>query len=57
LFEELVRAAADRVKAEAAGEGGGWQAPWRLLHGLAAIGPPALFPGVAWLNPVSAAAS
>jgi hypothetical protein len=56
-FEELVRAAADRVKAEAAGEGGGWQAPWRLLHGLAAIGPPALFPGVAWLNPVSAAAS
>ena len=41
-FEELVRAAADRVKAEAAGEGGGWQAPWRLLHGLAAIGSPAL---------------
>ena len=26
----------------AAGEGGGWQAPWRLLHGLAAIGSPAL---------------
>jgi hypothetical protein len=26
-FEELGRAAADRVKAEAAGEGGGWQAP------------------------------
>jgi len=41
-FEELVQAAADRVKAEAAGEGGGWQAPWRLLHGLAAIGSPAL---------------
>ena len=41
-FEDLVRAAADRVKAEAAGEGGGWQAPWRLLHGLAAIGSPAL---------------
>ena len=41
-FEELGRAAADRVKAEAAGEGGGWQAPWRLLHGLAAIGSPAL---------------
>jgi hypothetical protein len=41
-FEELVRAAADRVKAEAAGEGGGWQVPWRLLHGLAAIGSPAL---------------
>ena len=41
-FEELGRAAADRVKAEAAGGGGGWQAPWRLLHGLAAIGSPAL---------------
>ena len=41
-FEELVQAAAGRVKAEAAGEGGGWQAPWRLLHGLAAIGSPAL---------------
>ena len=41
-FEELIRAAASRVKAEAAGEGGGWQAPWRLLHGLAAIGSPAL---------------
>jgi hypothetical protein len=41
-FEELVRAAADRLKAEAAGGGGGWQAPWRLLHGLAAIGSPAL---------------
>jgi hypothetical protein len=41
-FEELVQAAADRVKAEAAGEGDGWQAPWRLLHGLAAIGSPAL---------------
>ena len=24
------------------GEGGGWQGPWRLLHGLAAIGSPAL---------------
>ena len=41
-FEELGRAAADRVKAEAIGGGGGWQAPWRLLHGLAAIGSPAL---------------
>jgi len=41
-FEDLVQAAADRVKAEAAGESGGWQAPWRLLHGLAAIGSPAL---------------
>ncbi|HET9975700.1 MAG TPA: hypothetical protein VFQ68_46270 [Streptosporangiaceae bacterium] len=39
-FQELVRAAADRVEAEAAGEDGGWQAPWRLLHGLAAIGSP-----------------
>lgn len=42
MFESLVRAAADRVKAEAAEEGGSWQAPWRLLHGLAAIGSPAL---------------
>jgi hypothetical protein len=41
-FDVLVRAAADRVKAETAGGGGGWQAPWRLLHGLAAIGSPAL---------------
>jgi hypothetical protein len=41
-FEELVQAAAGRVKAEMAGDGGGWQAPWRLLHGLAAIGSPAL---------------
>jgi len=41
-FEDLVRTAADRVKTEAAGEGGSWQAPWRLLHGLAAIGSPAL---------------
>ena len=41
-FEDLVRAAADHVKAEAAGESGGWQSPWRLLHGLAAIGSPAL---------------
>src|SRR5258707_11241792 len=44
-FEELVRAAADRVKAEAAGDGSGWQAPWRLLHRLAAIGSPALRAG------------
>lgn len=41
-FEELVQAAADRVKTEAAGDGDGWQAPWRLLHGLAAVGSPAL---------------
>jgi hypothetical protein len=41
-FQEVVRAVADRVKVEAAGEGGGWEAPWRLLHGLAAIGSPAL---------------
>ena len=41
-FEELVQAAAGRVKAETAGDGGRWQAPWRLLHGLAAIGSPAL---------------
>jgi hypothetical protein len=40
-FEELVQAAAGRVKAETAGDGG-WQVPWRLLHGLAAIGSPAL---------------
>lgn len=41
-FQELARAAGERVKAEAAGDGGKWQAPWRLLHGLTAIGPPAL---------------
>lgn len=40
-FAELVQTAADHVKAEAA-SGDGWQAPWRLLHGLAAIGSPAL---------------
>jgi hypothetical protein len=41
-FQELARAAGERVKAGAAGDGGAWQAPWRLLHGLAAIGPPTL---------------
>lgn len=41
-FRELARAAGDRVKAEAVGESNAWQAPWRLLHGLAAIGSPAL---------------
>jgi hypothetical protein len=41
-FQELVRAAGERVRAEASTEGGAWQAPWRLLHGLAAIGSPAL---------------
>jgi len=41
-FQELARAAGERVAAEAAGNGDVWQAPWRLLHGLAAIGSPAL---------------
>lgn len=41
-FEELAQAAAERVKTEAPMDGGAWQEPWRLLHGLAAIGSPAL---------------
>lgn len=41
-FRELARAAGERVKAEAARDGGGWQAPWRLLYGLAAVGSPEL---------------
>jgi hypothetical protein len=41
-FEELAHAAAERVRSCAAGESDAWQAPWRLLHGLAAIGSPAL---------------
>jgi hypothetical protein len=41
-FQELARAAAERVEAEASREGDAWRAPWRLLHGLAAIGSPTL---------------
>jgi hypothetical protein len=40
--EELARAAGESVTALAAGNGDAWQPPWRLLHGLAAIGSPAL---------------
>jgi len=41
-YEELVRAAAERVSRQAAAGGDDWQGPWWLLHGLAAIGSPAL---------------
>lgn len=41
-FEELVRATADRVIRQPAAGHDNWQGPWRLLHGLAAIGSPAL---------------
>jgi hypothetical protein len=39
-FRELVTAAETRVREQA--DGGAWEAPLRLLHGLAAIGPPEL---------------
>ena len=39
-FEELAGAAAEQVRAES--DAGTWHAPWRLLHGLASIGSPAL---------------
>jgi hypothetical protein len=41
-FEELTRAAAERIKSEQTAGGSASQAPWRLLYGLAAIAPPAL---------------
>lgn len=41
-FQELARAAGEHVMAKAAEGDDAWQAPWRLLHGLAAIGSPAL---------------
>ncbi|HCU94643.1 MAG TPA: hypothetical protein DHU96_18775 [Actinobacteria bacterium] len=41
-FQELAQTAGERVQAEAARKGDAWQAPWRLLHGLAAIASPAL---------------
>lgn len=41
-FEELVDAAAARVRGEISRGLGGWEAPWRLLHGLASIGSPGL---------------
>ncbi|MBV9447969.1 MAG: hypothetical protein JO345_18960 [Streptosporangiaceae bacterium] len=39
-FDELAGAAAEQVRAES--DAGTWQAPWRLLHGLASVGSPAL---------------
>jgi hypothetical protein len=41
-FEELTGVLADRVRGELAGVGRGWQAPWRLLHGLTSVGSPGL---------------
>jgi len=40
-FEQLVEAAAARIRVEI-GRDGAWQAPWWLLHGLTSIGPPSL---------------
>jgi hypothetical protein len=37
-FEQLVEAAAARIRVEI-GRDGAWQAPWWLLHGLTSIGP------------------
>ncbi len=42
-FEELAHAASERIESERAEDGDAWQAPWRLLHGLAAIAPPAIW--------------
>jgi hypothetical protein len=39
-FEELTEAATARIREE--GRDGAWEPPWRLLHGLASIGSPAL---------------
>jgi hypothetical protein len=39
-FEELTEAATARIREE--GRDGGWEPPWRLLHGLTSIGSPAL---------------
>jgi hypothetical protein len=41
-FDELVDAAATRVRDELSGRSGGWEPPLRLLHGLASIGTPDL---------------
>jgi hypothetical protein len=41
-FEHLAQAAAGRVRAGLEGAEGSWEGAWRLLHGMAAIGSPAL---------------
>ncbi|MFF4867264.1 hypothetical protein ACFY3J_37525 [Streptomyces sp. NPDC001231] len=41
-FEQLAQAAAEQVRAGLEGTGGAWEAPWRLLHGMASIGTPDL---------------
>jgi hypothetical protein len=41
-FEELTEAATARIREEVSSQGNRWEPPWRLLHGLASIGSPAL---------------
>ncbi|WP_406724267.1 hypothetical protein WJ438_05905 [Streptomyces sp. GD-15H] len=41
-FEQLAQATAEQVRAGLEGGGGAWEAPWRLLHGMASIGTPDL---------------
>ncbi len=41
-FEELTEAATARIREEVGSRANGWEPPWRLLHGLASIGSPAL---------------
>jgi hypothetical protein len=41
-FEELTEAATARIREEVGSRDNGWEPPWRLLHGLASIGSPAL---------------
>ncbi|MDT3443548.1 hypothetical protein [Pseudofrankia sp. BMG5.37] len=44
-FAQLTEATAARIHDELDRGGTGWEGPWRLLHGLAAIGSPALASG------------
>jgi len=41
-LQEFVEAATARIRKELDSRGSAWEAPWRLLHGLASIGPPTL---------------
>ncbi|MFZ0118196.1 MAG: hypothetical protein WBR33_08260 [Pseudonocardiaceae bacterium] len=41
-FQELTEAATARIREEVVSRDGGWEPPWRLLHGLTSIGSPAL---------------
>jgi hypothetical protein len=41
-FALLIEATANRVRDELVLGNAGWEGPWRLLHGLAAVGSPAL---------------